>query len=191
MVVIFSLSSALASPNDNAKELKIDTKKSKVEWLGKKVTGQHDGEVSVKNGTLLIDKGELQGGNIVIDMNSIKVTDIKDEETNGKLVGHLKSSDFFHVEEYPEASFKITEVEKLDEKNKYLLKGEMTIRGITNKEEFPATVMIKNGNVAAVGTMSIDRSKYEVKYASDAFFEDLGDKMIYNDFQLTYKIGAK
>lgn len=191
-ILALSISTGIYAGNgENAKELKIDTKTSKVEWLGKKVTGQHNGLVDVKSGSLLLDGGQLVGGTITIDMQSIVVLDITDKETNGKLVGHLKSDDFFNAEKYPEATFNIAEVTKAEGENIYNIKGDMTIRGITNTEEFPATVVVKDGKVAAIGNMTIDRSKYEVKYGSDAFFDDLGDKMIYNDFTITYKIGAK
>lgn len=191
-IVVFSVTAGVYAGNgEGAEELKIDTKNSKVEWLGKKVTGQHNGEIEVKEGNFLLEEGKLVGGNIVIDMQSIEVLDITDAETNGKLVGHLKSDDFFNAEKYPEATFKITEVIKIEGENKYTIKGDMTIRGITNAEEFPATVIVKNAKVAAIGEMIINRSKYDVKYGSDAFFDDLGDRMIYDDFTITFKIGAK
>lgn len=169
----------------------IDTENSSIEWLGKKVTGQHDGVIEVKSGSIVLENNQPVGGEIVIDMNSLRVTDLKDEEMNGKLVSHLKSNDFFGVESFPTSSFTIKEVTKVEGENLYNIKGEMTIRGITHPEEFIATILVKDNKVAAIGEMSIDRSKYDVKYGSDEFFEDLGDKMIYDDFVLKFKIGAK
>lgn len=193
-IAIFALTvsaSLYAGDNEEAKELKIDTENSKVEWLGEKVTGQHNGLIGVKEGALLVQDGNLVGGTIVMDMQSLEVLDVTDAEMNGKLAGHLKSDDFFNTEKFPEASFKITEVTKAEGENIYNIKGEMTIRDITNTEEFPATVVMKDGKIAAIGEMTVDRSKYDVKYGSEAFFGELGDKMIYDEFTITYKIGAK
>lgn len=188
MGIVFS---TMAFVPQEKKELTLDTKTSKVEWLGKKVTGQHNGTINVKGGNLVVSDDKLVGGEIEIDMNSIAVSDIKDEEMNGKLTGHLKSDDFFAVDKHPSSNLKIKEVVKAEGENVYTIKGDMTIRGITHEEEFPATIVYKNGKLAAVGEMTIDRSKYEVKYGSDEFFDNLGDKMIYDDFILKFKIGAK
>ncbi len=161
----------------------VNTSESKVAWLGKKVTGQHNGVINIADGTLEIENGKLKGGNFTIDMNSITVLDLKDAEYNKKLTGHLKSDDFFGVEKHPKSMLVIKSV-KEKSNNKYHVKGDITIKGVTKTIEFPAEVNLIGSKAVASASITIDRSQFGVKYGSGAFFEDLGDKMIYDDFVL-------
>src|SRR5665647_1085205 len=95
--------SAFAQSKEAATTYKVDTEASKVLWVGKKVTGQHNGVIKIKSGTLITKGLDLVGGEIVIDMNSLDVQNITDAETKGKFQGHMKSADFFDVEKFPEA----------------------------------------------------------------------------------------
>ncbi len=174
----------------NSDKLKVDQKVSSVEWIGKKVTGEHMGSVSIKSGELMIEDEMIVSGQITIDMNSILVTDIKDEGTNQKLKGHLMSDDFFGVKNHPEAHLKITSVEK-QEGNIYTIIGDLTIKGKTQKVEFPATIKSEEGKIVAIGELEIDRTKFDIRYGSGQFFEDLGDRMIYDNFTIRFKIGAR
>jgi len=115
----------------------IDTKASKVLWTGKKVTGEHTGYVSVGNGQVMVEKNNVTGAKVNMDMNSIVCTDLTDAEWNKKLVGHLKSDDFFSVEKNPNANFEITSV-KPASNGEYTIKGNLTIKGINNDISFPA-----------------------------------------------------
>lgn len=166
----------------------INKEKTVIHWVGKKVTGQHSGFVNVATGYFVTDNGSLTGGNFKIDMNTITVTDLKDEKMNGMLTGHLKSADFFDVEKSQYADFSITNVEKLDEKGKngenHTITGDLTIKGISHSISFPAKVNIKGKKVTAQANFSIDRTKWNIKYGSGSFFDDLGDKMIYDDIDL-------
>lgn len=175
--------------NHNHDELKINTDISIVKWVGKKVTGQHNGTVSIKEGTFNVHDGELAGGKVVIDMTSIVCQDIEDEGYNQKLVGHLSSPDFFDVEKHPTATLKIIRVVHV-EGNKHLVAGAFTIKGITKVVNFPATIQIKDGKLGASAEIKIDRTLFDIKYGSEKFFEDLGDKMIDDEFTINFKIGA-
>jgi len=168
----------------------IDTKASKVLWTGKKVTGEHTGYISVGNGQVMVDKNTLTGAKVNIDMNSIVCTDIKDEGTNKKFVGHLRSDDFFSVDKNPVTTFEITSV-KPASNGEYNVKGNLTIKGKTNEINFPAKVNMANGMVKANGTAKIDRTKWDIRYGSGKFFEGLGDKMIYDEFEITFDLTAK
>lgn len=165
-----------------------------IHWVGKKVTGQHSGFLSLASGYLSLDNGNLIGGAFKIDMTSITVTDLKDAKMNGALTGHLKSEDFFSVEKHPLANFEITEVKKLDKKGangeNYKITGDLTIKGIKNSITFDAKVTIKGHDVTAQANLSIDRTKWNVKYGSGSFFDDLGDKMIYDDIDLNIVLKA-
>lgn len=181
--------SANATKDNQSSSMNVNSSESKVVWLGKKVTGQHSGTIELKNGNLEFDGAELKGGSFEIDMTSIKNTDLENEEYNQKLVGHLKSDDFFGVEKYPTALFEIKKVEKKGA-GKYHLKGEVTIKGITKSIEFPAQVSMSDGKATASASVTIDRSEFDVKYGSGSFFDGLGDKMIYDDFTLDITIIA-
>jgi len=172
-----------------AETYKVDKTKSTVKWLGKKVTGQHNGTISFSEGTLQVTNGKPTGGEFVIDMNSIVNEDLTDATWNQKLIGHLKSDDFFGVEKFPTAKLVLTNVTAKGG-NKYLFKGNLTIKGITNPAEFEASVSMNGNSVSAEGTLVIDRSKYDVRYGSGKFFDNLGDKTIYDDFTLDFKVVA-
>lgn len=173
------------------KTLTIDASASTLKWIGKKVTGQHDGTVNLKSGQVLMDKGALTGGEFVVDMTTIKVDDLKDADSNAKLTGHLKSDDFFSVEKNPTALFKITQAAPGAVKGTHSVTGDLTIKGVTHPVTFPVTVTEKDGKTQAKGTVSVDRTKYDIKYGSGKFFKGLGDKVIHDDFTIELTLVAK
>lgn len=168
----------------------VNTDKSSLKWLGKKVTGQHDGTINIKSGTIETDGSKLTGGSFIIDMTSIKVLDIEDADYNAKLKGHLESDDFFSVASHKEAKFVITGVKKADG-DQYTITGDLTIKGITNSISFPAKVIVKKSGVIATADFTIDRTLWDVKYGSGSFFDGLGDKTIYDDIAFTLYLVSK
>ncbi|MEX2597680.1 MAG: YceI family protein [Salibacteraceae bacterium] len=180
------------SPIEVIEKLKIKPEASTIEWYAEKVTGKHNVVVSLKDGIIEIEGNKLKGGSFNVDMTSIVVTDLEGEY-KGKLEGHLKSPDFFDVEKHKTASFKITQVSSLKDDSEFNTKitGDLTIKGTTHPISFPAKVEIKEGKFAAYGEMVIDRSRYNVRYGSTSFFDDLGDKAIYDKFTMKVSIGAK
>lgn len=187
IALVFSLSAFTVK--ETADNYKVDTSKSTIGWLGKKVTGQHNGHIKLKEASLEIKRDKLVGGTFVMDMTSITNEDLTDQSMNGKLVGHLKSDDFFGVEKHPTATFVIKSADKKSG-DQYNIKGDLTIKGITKPIEFPATVKINGNEVVADAEIVIDRAKYDVRYGSGAFFDNLGDKMIYDDFTLDVHLVA-
>lgn len=168
---------------------KVDAAASTVAWLGKKVTGQHNGFVKIAKGTLVSDGKTIKTGSVEVDMNSITDTDMQGEYME-KLVGHLKSDDFFGVAKFPTAKLDITSV-TLKSGNDYEVKGKLTIKGKTEDVTFPATIKSDAAGVTADAVIKIDRTKYDVRYGSGKFFENLGDKAIMDEFELTVKLVAK
>lgn len=158
---------------------------SNIDWTGRKVTGSHFGTIAIKQGTLTTNDGKLTGGKFIIDTSSIKITDVTDPVINAQFAGHLASDDFFGTAQYPEASFEITAV------NNNHVEGNLTIKGITQPVEFDASTTITGDTLTASGTIVIDRTKYGIKFRSGNFFKDLGDTLIYNDFDLNITITAK
>ena len=189
--ILVTVSTVFATNTKEEKSaFEIDTKASKITWNAKKVTGEHSGNVSLNGGNVWVEKNAVVGANINIDMNTITCTDLTDAEWNKKLVGHLKSDDFFSVEKHPKASFEITSVKK-GNGGDYTVDGKLTIKGITNDISFPAKVNVSNGVVNANGTAKLDRTKWDIRYGSGKFFEGLGDKMIYDEFEITFDITTK
>lgn len=171
---------------------KLDTAASYLAWEGTKVTGKHNGRVSLKGGAVELKDNAVSGGALEVDMTSIKVEDITDAETNGKLVGHLKSDDFFAVEKFPTASFKIKSVRPVkSDAGTHEVTGDLTIKGKTNPLVIPATISVKDGVVEATGKASVDRTKYDVRYGSGKFFKGLGDKVIHDNFTVELHLTAK
>ncbi|MBV7530753.1 YceI family protein [Chitinophaga sp. sic0106] len=167
----------------------VDAAQSKLTWVGKKVTGEHTGTINIASGALVVENNALKGGNFSLDTRSIAVTDIKDAGGNAKLVGHLKADDFFGVEKFPKADFAITSI-KAKGNGAYDVTGNLTIKGITNPITFPATVAVAGNKLTAKADITVDRTKYNIKYGSKSFFEGIGDKAIYDDFNLAVELVA-
>jgi polyisoprenoid-binding protein YceI len=169
---------------------KIDPSGSAVVWKAAKVTGKHEGTVKVQSGSFSFDNGKLSGGEIVMDMGSIRCTDLEGEYAD-KLVGHLKSDDFFGVATYPTAKFVATSVKALDAKGNYEVMGNLTIKKTTQPATLKLEAAEKDGMVRATGKLGIDRSKFDVRYGSNSFFDNLGDKAIYDNFDMEFTLLAK
>lgn len=175
---------------------KVDATQSKVAWNGKKVAGEHNGTINIAAGSLQVAKNKVVGGIIEIDMNSITNLDITDKEYNQKLVGHLKSDDFFAAEKHPKATFKIASLSpikgaKSGEAN-YTAKGNLTIKGITHPVSFPVAVAVKGNTLTAKSdAVVLDRSKWDIRYGSKTFFANIGDKAIHDDFTVQFNVVAK
>ncbi|PXY02758.1 lipid-binding protein [Marinifilum breve] len=179
LAFVFTLSASADGGNK-----KLNSEKSKVEWLGKKVTGEHSGTIKVSEGSLMLNGDKLEKGSFVVDMATIVCTDIKDDGYRAKLEGHLKSDDFFGVEKYPEAKFEMQKAKNLGEGN-YEVHGNITIKDITKPISFKVNMHQHGNDLHVSGKIVIDRSKFNVRYGSGSFFDNLGDKTIYDDFELT------
>lgn len=186
--IILSLALLLSSGEGTQATYKVDTKASKVAWIGEKVTGQHDGLVKLKEGSFEVEDGKLMGGSFVIDMQSLVVLDL-DGDSKGKLEGHLKSDDFFGVDKYPTSTFTITKAVPQGENN-YKVVGNITIKDTTQEIQFPAELKEIDGKLVGTANLTIDRTKFNVRYGSGSFFDNLGDKTIYDNFKLTVNIVA-
>ncbi len=189
-LLFLPLLALLVMAAQNTTNYNVDVASSSIAWTGYKVTGKHTGYVKVKNGNLTWTDGKLTGGTFDIDMNSITCTDLEGEYA-GKLVGHLKSDDFFGTAKYPTSKFVITKAIPQDTKGNYKIVGNLTIKEKTNEVKFQAAVNESNGTINATGKITIDRSEYDVKFGSGSFFDNLGDKTIYDEFDLQVSLVAK
>jgi polyisoprenoid-binding protein YceI len=188
VVLTANVSIANKKTPNKAVALKVDVAKSILKWDAKKVTGEHNGTVGISSGSISINGSKIVGGEFEIDMNSIKCDDLKDAGYNGKLIGHLKSDDFFSVAKNPKANFKITKA--TGSKGQYNITGNMTIKGITKSITFPATVTIGTDGITATAKIVLDRTLWDIRYGSKKFFDSIGDKAIYDDFTMDLTLTA-
>jgi polyisoprenoid-binding protein YceI len=180
--IAIALFVALGTTVATAQAKKIDVKESKINWVGKKVTGEHSGTVNFKEGTIVFKQDKLSGGHFVVDMTSLTATDVKGEMRD-KLDGHLKADDFFGTDKFATSTLVF---KKIASKGNgiYGVTADLTIKGITHPVTFDLSV---KGN-SATTTFNIDRTKYGIKYKSKNFFDNLGDNFIHDDFELTVNV---
>ena len=186
-LIMMAFSFVAFANNGEVEGKKVNTEKSVITWKGYKVTGQHEGTLQVKNGNLDFDNGTLKGGSFEINMASIATTDLTGG-TADKLNGHLKSADFFGVEKFPTAKFVITKVVSRGTAGDYKIVGNLTIKETTKEIKFNAKVTEEGGVNTAVADITIDRTDFDVRYGSGSFFDSLGDKTIYDEFDLSIKL---
>ncbi len=164
----------------------VSPQNSSFKWVAKKVTGQHDGEVEV-DGKFILEENIVQKGKFNVKMKSINVLDIEDPESNEKLTGHLKSPDFFDVENFPNAQIQMLTATE-DGNGNIAFTGTMQLKGITNEIQGIYSVNKRGDRITLIGAFDFDRSKYDIRYRSASFFDDLGDKMIYDDVTIGFEI---
>lgn len=166
-----------------------NAEESSVVWTATKVvSGGHSGTVKISEGTLDINGSKLKGGSFTIDMTSIANSDLEGE-WKAKLEGHLKSDDFFAVDTYNTASLTITNA-KSTGNSKYDVTADVTIKGKSASISFPVELNIAGDKVTAKAKLTIDRTKFDVRYGSNSFFDNLGDKAISDEFTLDVDLVA-
>ncbi|MEM7484697.1 MAG: YceI family protein [Bacteroidota bacterium] len=176
LTAVFGLT-ATANPIDGEKK-EVKTSESTVTWKAYKVTGSHTGTIDLKSGALEFDGDKLTGGEFVVDMTTINTTDLEGDYKQ-KLDGHLHSDDFFSTASNPTSKLVFSNVEASG-KNAYKVTGDLTIKGITKSVTFDVSIY----GSKATATLKVDRTNYDVKYGSGSFFDNLGDKTIYDEFDL-------
>ncbi|WP_367754087.1 YceI family protein [Flavobacterium sp. WC2430] len=176
--IALALVVVLSTVSVSAQTKKVDASASTINWVGKKVTGQHNGTVNLKDGALVFKGAKLVGGTFTVDMTSLTSTDLSGEY-QGKLNGHLKSEDFFGTEKFPTSTLVFKKI-GAKAKNVYTVTADLTIKGITKPVTFDIAV---NGNTATTA-FNVDRTKYDIKYGSGSIFDNLGDKAISDEFEL-------
>jgi polyisoprenoid-binding protein YceI len=178
-----------AAPAEGSTTYVLDTDASMMHWHGAKLAYGHHGTINLADGSFSVTEGKLTAGSVSADMTSLVNLDLEDAEKNAKLVGHLKSDDFFSVEAHPTAEFVFTGVETAED-GTTMLSGNLTIKGITHQLTFPAEVSVTGDGMTAKALFSFDRSKYDVKFNSGTFFENLGDNLIVDEIGLYLDLKA-
>lgn len=168
---------------------KLNTKNSKITWHGKKVSGKHEGTVLIKSGELKYNGTDLTGGEFVIDMTTINTTDLSGEWKQ-KLDGHLKSDDFFSTTKHKTAKLTIKDAQ-FGKGGHWDVTADLTIKGVTKPVMFKADISKKGSKLVAKADIKFNRLDYGVKYNSGKFFQNLGDKMIYDEVELKVNLTTK
>jgi polyisoprenoid-binding protein YceI len=189
MICASALLMSIVTIAGGSKTYTVDTKTSNVNWVGEKVTGKHTGTLKLKEGAVDFENGKPVAATIKVDMNSMTCTDLTGEYA-GKLIGHLKSDDFFSVEANPVVEFIAKSFESKGG-DKYMVKGDLTIKGITNEISFEANISEKGDNLMSDAHVVFDRTKWNIKYGSGSFFDDLGDKTISDEIKMDFTLSAK
>jgi len=183
----------LTLPCAGATTYQVDPDASSIGWKGEKIASSHQGHVGVKSGSVTVgDDGQVTGADITIDMTAMTNDDIKRPGGGDRLVGHLKSDDFFGVTSYPTASFSLTGAAAATgaDGSTHTLTGDLTIKGQSHSVSFPGTISVADDKATASGTLTIDRTKWGIRYGSGSFVDNLGDRAILDDITLTIAIQA-
>jgi polyisoprenoid-binding protein YceI len=185
-----------AVASDAASPYVVDAASSIIEWVGSKPAGKHNGTIAISNGEVYLNNGKIESGKFTINMNSITVLDLKAGDGKEDLEGHLKglgkeedADHFFNTKKFPEGSFEITAVNTVDAQT--TVEGNLTLKGITKPVKFPATITL-DGNKMTLSTESfkINRTEWNVNYASKSIFDDLKDKFVEDDIELKVNVTA-
>ena len=184
LIFFFSTISIIAQEN-----YRVNTEISSIEWIGRKVTGQHQGVIQLKKGSYIFENGIIKKAEFIINMMSIKITDIEDQDQNDKLQNILVSSNFFAVKENPTGKLSILKSEKIST-GKLNVFAELEIKGISKRIEFEVTLLKDGNKMVAIGEVDIDRTAYGIRYGSGSFFDNLGDKAIKDLFTIKFKVAA-
>ena len=183
------------APTQEATSYRVTTENSTIAWLGSKPTGNHTGTISIKEGTFYLQAATIESGKFVIDMNSITVTDLKQNSGKESLESHLKGTvegkegDFFNVMQYPTATFEVTGV--ADVAGKTMMSGNLTMLSISQNISFPVQVTSQDNMIQVKSeTFTIDRTKWGINYGSKSIFDNLGDKFIDDDMEITIDVTA-
>ena len=186
-----------AIATEEAMTYEIDTTASTINWRGSKPTGEHVGTINIEDGTLMATSEEITSGSVTIDMNSIKVLDegMKDSDRRS-LENHLKGTvegketDFFNVEKFPTATFEITGV--IEENGQKMLQGNLTLKEETKNIQFPISTNLGNETLRLESEpFTIDRTDWGVNFRSKSVFDNLGDRFISDNMELTINVTAR
>ena len=172
----------------------VDLENSNIDWIGRKVTGEHSGTLNLSDGFVIWNRKSITGGKITFDMTSIQNTDIESLEWKEKLEKHLMAEDFFFADSFPHAILEIkNHRQTINDKSENIdqIIADLTIRGITHEIIFPLQISQDNYILNAEGNINVNRTSFNIKYKSGTFFEDLGDRMIYDDFIVRFSVQTK
>jgi polyisoprenoid-binding protein YceI len=174
----------------------VDAESSVLRWTGRNLFNHHHGTLKLLSGRIEVDGGVLRAAHFTIDMNSIVCEDLVDEGYNAMLIRHLRDDDFFSVERYPTAVFTSDHAERIprctEGSPNYLLRGALTLRGVTLPISFPAVIAEADADhLTGQAQFEIDRTQFGSHYGSGKWFAFLGKHVVNDHIHLHLKVHAK
>ncbi len=152
----------------------------------------HDGTLQITSGYLTISpQGQIMQGELVMDMTTIKNTDMKPDDGGKDLEDHLKSDDFFSVATFPGATFSILKtVPDATYKTTGRIKifGRLTLKGVSHPVELIATTIRHKETIHAKGELLLDRTKWGINYQSQSIIKSLKDGIISDVIKITFDV---
>lgn len=163
----------------------VDTKTSVIRWTGRNLFNFHHGHLALSDGKVVFSGDRAISASFTIDMNSIACEDLTDPGYNAMLIRHLRTTDFFDVENHPTATFESTRIEPLsgatDGSPTHRVTGLFTLRGKSEEITFPVLIASADADHAtAQAVLEIDRTRWGSIYGSGKFFAYLC-KHVVND----------
>lgn len=173
----------------------VDASASTVNWEGTKVVGEgHTGTIPVTDGQLVVADGNIVAGKFTLNVTGLTNTDLPADEGGDKLVGHLKSADFFDVEKFPTASFEVTNVQPETgmEGITHKITGNLMLKGVSKSITIPANVSMDGDMIkAAAPAFVIDRMDWGIEYGNGSIAGLAQDKIINDEVGLELMVVAK
>lgn len=156
---------AAPAPLEGAVVHPLSAADSRIEWTGSKVTGSHTGLFQKWDGRIELVDGKIESSRVWIEIDT---TSIHTDDSE-KLLGHLKSDDFFAVEKHPRATFLSTEIKAGGEKGAtHTITGDLELRGVKKSISFPATIAVSDEKVSGTSEFWINRKDFGLLYTGAA-----------------------
>jgi len=166
------------------KKYVISVDRSTIEWTGRNFNGKHVGSLSFLRGFIEFKDEIPINAEFEVDMNSIKNNDIEDDNIKGYLINHLVSEDFFEVNTYPKTMIKLKKSDLIFKGQEgdfyYSILADLTIKNITKEVVFECILGLREEGLSLQTQFFIDRTKWNVTYGSNKFFEKLGKHLVNN-----------
>jgi len=183
-----------AEPGAADGRYELDPDKSLIQWTGRNAANSHYGTVRFASGWITIEDGELRGGEATADMRTIGVDDLEGEMAQ-MLIRHLATGDFFRIDRYPTATFRLEGADAVPGaapgQTNVSVRGTMELRGMTHPLNFPAAfARAGETGVALQGSFQFDRTRWGSRYGSGRFFERLGMHLVNDQITIQVRVVA-
>lgn len=167
IVIVASLAAFLAAPV-SAEELKLDAEKSKVNFVGSKPDGKHEGGFKKFTCKANADFENPENGSLTIVIDTASLW-----SDNDKLTNHLKNPDFFDVRKYKTIKFETTKIIHDESSQSAKMVGKMTMLDKTVEVEVPVKFTMEGNDLTLNADFKIDRTKWGMNYGQGKIDNDV------------------
>jgi len=130
---------------------------STVAFTGSKITKSHEGGFRTFGGEIVLVDGDPARSRVAVEIDTRTIW-----ADNDRLTGHLKSADFFDVEQYPTATFRSTAIAPTADG--YAVTGDLDLHGVVKSVTFPATIEVEGDRVTARAEFVLHRFDFDIRY---------------------------